>query len=205
REKVVRLAEALAKRPGLVLAVGGGHADADRVALQDVQLRRTVLARSGQRVSEKGDPGPVSTQQPKIREALEALYKERVGASDLAALKAGFRAANPGQLEEGVTGKVMSRLSGLLGEKKTLSESEVAGLKGADFHAVLFGRLRAQEVIAETRLQALAQERGAGVIEMLKTAGVAAERMQLLPPEKVETANTEVPLRLSLEPAKTNQ
>jgi hypothetical protein len=205
REKVVRLAEALAKRPGLVLAVGGSHADADRVALQDVQLRRTVLARSGQRVSEKGDPGPVSTQQPKIREALEALYKERVGSVELAALKAGFRAANPGQMEEGVTGKVMSRLSGLLGEKKTLSESEVAGLKGADFHAVLFGRLRAQEVIAETRLQALAQERGAGVIEMLKTAGVAAERMQLLPPEKVETANTEVPLRLSLEPAKTNQ
>lgn len=205
REKVVRLAEALAKRPGLVLAVGGSHADTDRVALQDVQLRRTVLARSGQRVSEKGDPGPVSTQQPKIREALEALYKERVGSGELAALKAGFRAANPGQLEEGVTGKVMSRLSGLLGEKKTLSESEVAGLKGADFHAVLFGRLRAQEVIAETRLQALAQERGAGVIEMLKTAGVAAERMQLLPPEKVEAANTEVPLRLSLEPAKTNQ
>ncbi|MDO8960236.1 MAG: DUF748 domain-containing protein [Rhodocyclaceae bacterium] len=204
REKVVRLAEALAKRPGLILAVGGSHADTDRVALQDVQLRRTVLARSGQRVSEKGDPGPVSTQQPKIREALEALYKEHVGASDLAALKAGFRAANPGQLEEGVTGKVMSRLSGLLGEKKTLSEREVAGLKGADFYAVLFGRLRAREVIAETRLQALAQERGAGVIEILKTAGVAAERMQLLPPEKVEHANGEVPLRLSLEPAKTN-
>ncbi|MDP1958008.1 MAG: DUF748 domain-containing protein, partial [Rhodocyclaceae bacterium] len=205
REKVMRLAEALAKRPGLVLAVGGSHADNDRAALQDAQLRRTVLARSGQRVAEKDDPGPVSTQQPKIREALETLYKERVGTSELAALQAGFRSANPGQLEEGVTGKVMSRLSGLLGEKKTLGESEVARLKGADFYAVLFGHLRAREIIAETRLQALAQERGAGVIEMLKTAGVAAERLQLLPPEAVEGANGEIPLRLSLEPAKTNQ
>ncbi len=205
REKVVRLAEALGKRPGLALSVGSVHTDADRVAMQDAQLRRTVLTQSGQRVSEKGDPGPVSTQQPKIREALEALYKERVGAGELAAMKEGFRGANPGQMEESATGKVMSRISGLLREKKSLSESEVEQLKGADFYAVLFERLRAKEVIADTRLQALAQSRGENVIEILKTAGVAAERVQLLPPEKGDSANGEIPLRMSLEPAKTSK
>lgn len=205
REKLAKLAEAMGKRPGLVLSVGGVHADADRVALQDVQLRRTLLAQSGQRVLEKGDPGPVSTQQPKIREALEALYKERVGASDLAALKEGFRGANPGQLEESMTGKVMSLITGLLREKKTLNESEIAQLKGADFYSVLFERLRAKEVIADERLQALAQARGEGVIEILKTAGVATERVRLLPSEKGDSANGEIPLRMSLEPAKTNK
>ncbi len=207
REKVAKLAEAMGKRPGLILSVGGVHVDADRVALQDVQLRRTVLTQAGQRVPERGDPGPVSTQQPKIREALEALYKERAGAADLAALKEGFRSANPGQLEESAAGKMMSRLSGLLREKKTLSESEVAQLKGADFYGVLFEKLRARENIPDQRLQELAQKRGESVFELLKSAGIAAERVQLLPPEKGksegETAQSEVPLRMALEPAKS--
>jgi hypothetical protein len=207
REKLVRLAEAMAKRPALNLSVGGIYTDADRVALQEVQLRRAVLVQSGQRVPEKGDPGPVSTQQPKIREALETLYKERVGASDLAALKEGFRSANPGQLEESMTGKVMSRVSGLMREKKTLNESEVAQLKGADFYSVLFEKLRAKEVIADERLQALAQARGENAVEILKSAGVPAERVQLLLPEqgKLEGdgASGEIPLRMSLESAKT--
>lgn len=206
REKVAKLAEAMGKRPGLVLSVGGVHADADRVALQDIQLRRAVLTQAGQRVPERGDPGPVSTQQPKIRDALETLYKDRIGAADLAAMKEGFRNANPGQLEESTAGKVMSRLSGLLREKKTLNESEVAQLKGADFYGVLFERLRAKESIPDERLQELAQKRGEGVAEILKSAGVAAERMQLLAPEKSKTSEgsgSEIPLRMSLEPAKS--
>jgi hypothetical protein len=144
-------------------------------------------------------------QQPKIREALETLYKDRLGASELAAMKEGFRNANPGQLEESTAGKMMSRLSGLLREKKTLSEGEVAQLKGADFYSVLFERLRAQENIPDERLQDLAQKRGEGVIEILKTAGVATERVQLLAAEKGESASGEIPLRMSLEPAKTSK
>lgn len=207
REKVAKLAEAMGKRPGLVLSVGGVHVDADRIALQDVQLRRSVLSQAGQRVPDRGDPGPVSTQQPKIREVLETLYKERVGAADLAALKEGFRTANPGQLEESAAGKVMSRLSGLLREKKTLSENEVAQLKGADFYGVLFERLRAKENIPDERLLGLAQKRGEGVAEILKSAGIPAERVQLLAPEKGksegEPVQSEVPLRMALEPAKS--
>lgn len=209
REKVVKLAEAMGKRPALALAVGGVWLDPDRVALQDVQLRRTVLKQAGQQVPERGDPGPISTQQPKLREALEALYKERVGAADLAALKEGFRSANPGQLEESMAGKVMSRLSGLLREKKALSADEVAQLKGADFFGVLFERLRAQENIPDERLLELALKRGESVVELLKSAGIAAARVQLLPPEKGKAEGdqpaNEVPLRMALEPAKPKQ
>lgn len=203
REKLARLADALAKRPGLVLTVGGIHTEADRLALQDVQLRRAVLAQIGQRISEKGDPGPLSTQQPKVQAALESLFAERVGKSDLAALKEGFRQANPGQLEESTAGKMMSRLSGLLREKKTLSGDEVTQLKGTDFYAVLFERLRAREAIGDERLQALAQARGESVVALLKSSGAAAERLRLLPEEKGEGTGNEVPLRLSLEAAKS--
>lgn len=208
REKIARLAEAMGKRPGLVLAVGGIFAEADRVALQDRQLRRAVLAKAGQQIAEKGDPGPISTQQPKVQEALETLYKERVGAADLAALKEGFRSANPGQLQEGLGGRMMSRLSGLLREKKTLGADEVEKLKGGDFYGILFERLRALEAIPAERLQALAQARGEGVVEVLKGAGVAAERVRLQPPEAAkpeEGAGGEIPLRLGLETAKAEK
>jgi hypothetical protein len=204
REKLARIAAALAKRPGLLLALGGQHAEADRLALQDVQLRRAVIVRMGQRVSERGDPGPLSTRQPKVQAALEALYGDRFGGADLAALKEGFRRANPGQLEESLTGKMMSRLSGLLREKKTLGEDEVARLKGADFHAVVYERLRAAETIADTRLQELAQARGEHAVEILKSQGVAAERLRPLAPEKTAGTEAGVALKLALEAAGKN-
>ena len=199
REKLLKIGAVLGKRPKLALAVSGLHAEVDRVALQDAQLRRAVLTQSGLTLSERGDPGPISLRQPKIQAALEALYAERVGKSELAALKEGFRNANPGQLEEGVGDKVMSRLTGLLREKKTLSEGEVAQLKGADFYAVLFERMRASEKVGDDILQALAKARGDGALETLKAAGVSPERLQLLPPEKGESTSDGVPLKLSLE------
>lgn len=204
REKLARLADALAKRPGLVLAIGGRHAEADRVALQDVQLRRAVIVRMGQRVSERGDPGPLSSRQPKVQAALEALYGDRFGSADLAALKDGFRRANPGQLEESLTGKMMSRLSGLLREKKTLGEDEIARLKGADFHAELYERLRAAESVADDRLLELARKRGENAVALLGKAGVAAERLHLLPPEALAGTEAGVPLKLALEAAGKN-
>lgn len=208
REKLTKLAAAMAKRPGLVLAVGGRHAEADRLALKDRQLRRAVMTQAGQRVEAQGDPGPLSTQSPKVRAALEALYEKRVGAADLAALKEGFRQANPGQLEEGMAGKLMSRLSGLLREKKTLSETEVARLKGADFHGVLYARLREKEDVPDERLLALARQRGEGAADILKAAGLAAGRLKPLPPApfvpEEGAAVDEVPLQMELQSAQSH-
>lgn len=202
REKLAKMAQALAKRPGLALGIGGAYAETDRVAFQDAQLRRAILRQMGERVSEERDPGPLSTALPKVRAALEALYGQRYGASDLAALKEGFRQANPGQLEENMAGKMMSRLSGLLREKKTLSEAEVSQLKGVDFHGLLYGRVRAREAVSDERLQALATSRAEYAAHILKSAGVAVDRLQLRPVEKVEAGEDNVPLKLALEAAR---
>jgi hypothetical protein len=202
REKLVQLASALGKRPTLALTIHGVYAEADRVALQDLQLRRAILERMGQHVDKQGDPGPLSTRQAKVQQALEALYGERVGAADLAALKDGFRLANPGQLQESTTGKMMSRLTGLFREKKTLSENEVTQLKGADFHALLYQRLRGREAVGDERLLALAKARGESTSAALVAAGVAAERLTLLAPEKVEGDAQNIPLKLVLAPGK---
>jgi hypothetical protein len=201
REKLVKLAGALGKRPKLALAVHGVYAESDRAALQDLQLRRTVAAKMGQHLDEHADPGPLSTAQPKVQSTLESLFADRFGGAELAALKEGFRKANPGQLEESTTGKMMSRLSGMFREKRTLDENEVAQLKGADFHAILFQRLRAKEVVPDERLKALAKARGDGVLEIMKTAGAPMERVNLLDPEKIDTEGNEVPLKMELKAA----
>jgi len=199
REKLTKVAGAMAKRPGLMLGISGPYAEVDRIALQDVQLRRTILRQLGERVNEARDPGPLSTALPKVRSALEDLYGQRYGASDLAALKEGFRQANPGQLEENVAGKMMSRLSGLLREKKTLSEAEVGQLKGVDFYAMLYERVRVKELVGDDRLLSLAQTRAEFAVNTLKSAGVAAERVQQRAADKAESVDGNVPLKLALE------
>ena len=198
REKVLKLAGSMGKRPALAIAVHGTYADTDHVAIQDLQLRRAVADKAGYQVDPKGDPGPMSTGQPKIQSALEDLFVDRIGRGELVALKEGFRSANPGQLEEGKAGKLISRLSTVFSGKHDLTESEVARLKGADFHAVLYQRLRDKEVVTDERLQALAKARGEAVMVEMKAASAPADRVTLLAPLKVDTTDNDIPLKMDV-------
>lgn len=199
REKLVRLAAMLNKRPGLALGVHGTWTEADRVAVQDLRVRQAVAEKSGQAAAgDKGDPGPLSTRTPRVQAALESLFADRLGSAELAALKDGFRSANPGQLEESVASRMMSRLSGLLREKRSLSESEVARLKGADFHVVLFETLRAKEPADDAVLQALAVRRGEHALSSLKAAGAPEARIRAGAAEKAEAVGRDALLKLEL-------
>lgn len=198
RENIVRLAGILNKRPGLFITVHGTYSEADRVALQDLQVRRAVAARAGLEVEGHDDPGPLSTNSPKVQAALENLFSDRIGSAELDAMKEGFRKANPGQMEEGAVGKMMSRLSGLFRKKRTLDEREVSQLKGADFHAVLFLRLRDREPVSNMQMQSLAVARGEVTVTALKAANAPAARLALGPPEKADSDVKGVPVNLDL-------
>jgi hypothetical protein len=198
REKLVKLAAALNKRPALALTVQGTWNDADRVALQDLQLRRTLLAKGGKGEEAGGDPGPVATSQPQIQAALEDLFAERFGKAELAGLKQGFRSANPGQLEESLGGKMMSRLTALMRPPRQLSESEIGALKGTDFHAGLYRRLRDKETLPAEQLRQLAQARGEATLALLSEAKAPAGRVILGQPEKIDGDGREIALKLSL-------
>lgn len=198
REKLARLAGALNKRPGLSMTIQGVYADVDTVSLQDRQLRRAVAERAGQRLEGQERPGPLSTSIPKIQAALESLYGERIGSGELAALKEAFRKANPGQLEQGVAGRMISRLSGLMREEKTLGEEELSQLAGADFHAVLFERLRDKELITEAQLLALAKSRLDHALAAMKTLGAPTDRVVSASSERVPGEGREVPLKVTL-------
>lgn len=198
REKLARLATVLKKRPGLALDIRGTWAELDRGALQDLQVRRDVAAKSGQAAGENGDPGPLSTRTPKVQAALEALFAEHFGDTELSVLKDGFRSANPGQLEQSLTGRMMSSLSGLLKEKRGLGEAEIARLKGADFHALLFEKLKANAQVNDAALQALAVRRAEHAREKLKAAGAPAARIRLGAVEKSEVAGRDILLKLEI-------
>lgn len=198
REKLVSIAAALNKRPTLSMTISGPWSEADRVALQDLQLRRALLTASGFRGDTKGDPGPVATSQPAIQKTLESQFSDRFGGAELTALKEGFRRANPGQLEEGVTGKMMSRLSGLLKTPRTLDDEEVGALKGADFYAVLYQKLREKQPVSDDQLKQLGRERGEDALSILSGAKAPMDRVSLRDPEKFTGDARDVPLKFDL-------
>lgn len=174
------------------------------MALQGRQLRRAIMRLAGQQAAKEAgdsgdsDPGPLTTGNPKIQDALEKLYAERFGSGELAALKAGFRKANPGTLEESAGSRMLSRLGGLMREQRVLSEDEISRLKGGDFYDILFEQLRAREAVADERLLALARTRGETALAALLAAGAPADRAKLGAAEKIEAEGRDVPLKLEL-------
>jgi uncharacterized protein involved in outer membrane biogenesis len=199
REKLTRLAGALGKRPRLALAIHGVYAEADRLALQDLQLRRALSAKLDRPVDDETDPGPMATDEPGVQAALESLYAGRFGGAELAALREGFRQVNPERAAEAGKDRMMSRLAGLFREKRALSEAELAQLKDADLHAVLYDRLRAKEAVADERLRTLARARGEAALAVLLAAAAPAERISLLDIERVEAGDAEVPLKMDVQ------
>jgi hypothetical protein len=201
RQKLTKLAGALGKRPKLAIGLHGVFAEVDRQALQDLQLRRVLAARLDRAADDESDPGPMATDEPKVQVALESLFAERFGGAELAAMREGFRQANPDRAGEVGKDKMMSRLAGLFREQRTLGERELAQLRDADLHTVLYARLRAKEAVADERLQALAKARGEAALAVLKAAAAPADRVTLLDIERVEVEGAEVPLKMDVKVA----
>lgn len=196
REKLVRFAEALVQRPGLSVAVHGTWSEADRVALKDLQLRKALAMRMG--LSGAGDPGLLTPDQPQVQGALEGLYASRFGNGALAGVKQAFRKANPGQLPQSTGGEVISVLTGLLGTKPSYTDPEIAAMKGAHFHALLYQKLRDTEVVPDTELLGLAAARSGAVLSGLGGAKAPMGRIALRPAEKVDAADKAVPLKIDI-------
>lgn len=200
REKLARFAGALNRRPNLAVTIHGTWSDADRVALQDLALRRQLAGKLD--LSAQGDPGPIAPDQPRVKPALEDLYADRFGSGALAGLKEGYRKVNPGQLPETTGGQVMSVLTGIIGTKPTLSEQDIAAMKGADFYTLLYQKLRDAEPMPDAQLQALAQARATWIMKELGGANAPLDRVTLQAAEKVDAGDDGIPLKIELAPVK---
>jgi uncharacterized protein involved in outer membrane biogenesis len=203
RERLVHFADALNRRPNLAVTVHGTWSDADRVALQDLALRKQLAGKLG--LSTKGDPGPITPDHPRVKAALEDLYADRFGSGALAALKEGYRKANPGKLPETTGGQMMSVLTGIIGTKPSLSEQDIDAMKGTDFYALLYQKLRDAEAMPDAQLQALAQARGERIMKELNNAHAPLDRVTLQAVEKVDANDDGIPLKLKLAPVGQTQ
>jgi hypothetical protein len=197
REKAVAFAAALNKRPRLSVVVHGTWSEVDRAALKDLQLRKAIAGKLG--LSSEGDPGLLTPDQPKVKQALEDLYAGRFGNGGLAAIREAFGKANPGKLQTSTSGRIMSVFTGIIGSKPTLSDSDVTQMKGADFHTMLYQKLLAAEDVPDAALQQLAQARGTAVMTELRNAQAPADRVKLDAAEKTDAQNNDVPLKMDME------
>jgi outer membrane protein OmpA-like peptidoglycan-associated protein len=184
REKVHKVAQAVAKRPRLSLAVHAAFDPAaDGEALKAASLRRAVAAQMGRSLQPGADAGPISTSDPQARAAIEALYAKQFGAPALQSIQATFAQANPAPPPADAGGQLVSRLGSLF--KSTpppLSAEESAQLKGADLHARLLERLHGAQTISDEQLRALGASRAQAISRELVADGVASDRIQLEAP-----------------------
>jgi hypothetical protein len=203
KEKFKQIAQILNKRPGLALSIHGvWSAEIDRPVLKENQLRRAVAEQMGIKLAAGEDAGPISTANPKSRAALEALYAQRFGEAEWNSLNAKWRQANPDKKAESGTGKMMSRLKGLFKKEEPLSADDLARLKDADLHAMLYQRLLDKENVSDERLKKLAQSRGESALNGLTAAGAPVDRVTLGEAQAVEASGREVHAKLELGVAK---
>jgi hypothetical protein len=192
REKIKKLAQVVAKRPRLSLAVHAAYdPGADGDALKDLSLRRALAAQMGREVKADEDIGPVSSADPSARAAIEALYTKRFGAPALQQIQARHQQANPAPPPADAAGRLVSRLSNIFkATPAPLSAEEAAQLKGADLHARLLERLRAAEPVSDEQLRALGASRAQAVSRELVADGVASERIQVDAPSAADVTAT---------------
>lgn len=206
REKLTRVAKALAERPGLALAVTPGYApDADGAALRDVALRRQVAARLGRKVQADEDPGPLAMSDEDTRSSLEALFVARFGKEALADLRAraAAEAQAPSPADDAADGSDPERAQSARRAAPAapqLAPAQARAAADTRLYRDLFERLRAAEPLEDAALQALGQQRGDAIRRELQAAGLADARVEVAGASEQEAEDDgSVPSSLDLE------
>nr|WP_315260492.1 DUF748 domain-containing protein [uncultured Duganella sp.] len=171
REKLKQVAQILAKKPDLKLAVPGLYSEAaDGAALRAQGLRREVLGRAGVRLAANEQAGPLDITQRKVRGAIRDLYAERFGAPELDREKkaaevvgAGAAVADPAQKKLPVLQRLGNMVQG---------EPQVADASA--FYGKLQQRLEQHQPLPKEALPQLGARRAAAVVVALKEAGGVA-------------------------------
>ncbi len=208
KEKLKKLAELIRNKPQLKLVVQGQYsAQADGMQFKELAVRRAVAAVRGVKLGPGEDPGPLDLGDSKTRDALEELYRERFGKTELEELRDGIRKGTikpqmpePDQGEQGKGGK-RGRLRGLVDRFKIYKV--IPGAMSSDestmLAAEITARLMEAEPVSDESLRELARARAKTIIrEMETTNGIASNHLAAGDPEPA-TDGAEPAARLSLD------
>ena len=184
REKLARVAEALAARPQLALTITGAYDPAvDGPALGKRDLALALAAALDEAVATGDDPPPPDFAGAATQLALEKLAAERAGKAAVDAF-----ATSHGK-EAGRAVARVNPVAGRLGRAST----------DAAFYAALFDHLVKLAPQPEDRLVELGQQRTAAIAEVLAgQSGLDAARLTRAKPAKTEAQENAVPVALEL-------
>ncbi|MCC7705651.1 DUF748 domain-containing protein [Janthinobacterium sp. GW460P] len=190
REKLKQVAQILAKREQLKLAVPGQYSDTDGAALRAQAVRRAVAAKAGIKLEAGEEPGPLNLGERKIRGALRELYGERFGKAELDKQKKAAESAAPASAAAASasasapgTAKipVLQRLGKLIEGEPQVADT------GA-FYTGLREQLEAKQPLPADALSKLGAQRSAAILAALQQDGTPAARVSAGAPEKTDAA-----------------
>lgn len=180
REKLLRLAQALAQRPGLALQLPAAFdAERDALALKTLQLQQALaLQDDGEAAS---PPRLLDFAEPRTAAAIDRLARQRLGAQAerLAQRHAMAQPAPPPGLAQSLLDGAR-RLAGRAAEP--LSEAERNAMRERPLAELQWQQLLAAEPLAPQALAQLGQARAEALAAELKRHGLPAERLLLAPP-----------------------
>nr|WP_314605876.1 DUF748 domain-containing protein [uncultured Janthinobacterium sp.] len=189
REKLKQVAQILAKREQLKLAVPGQYSDTDAAALRAQAVRRAVAAKAGIKLEAGEEPGPLNLGERKIRGALRDLYAERFGKAELDKQKKAAESAAPAPAAASASASppaaakipVFQRLGKLIEGEPQVADT------GA-FYKGLREQLEAKQPLPADALSKLGTQRSAAILAALQQDGTPAARVSAGAPEKTEAA-----------------
>ena len=209
KEKLIKLAEALQKRPELKLDIQGKYSpETDGMAFKDLSVRRVVAERMEIKLEPKEDPGPIDFTDSNTRSIMEDMYKKRFGKNSLDELEEGIKKGTiTPQLpahQEGKKARQQKTKGGFTRMINSLKLYKVIpGMKSPDEAAAWAGeiyvRLVESEPVSQDALLELAKNRAQAVVQELEvSAGLPAQRIGVTDPETMsDEAEPSVKLSLS--------
>ena len=189
REKLKQVAQILAKREQLKLAVPGQYSDTDGAALRAQAVRRAVAAKAGIKLEAGEEPGPLNLGERKIRGALRDLYGERFGKAELDKQKKAAESAAPGPAAASASASATATAKiPVLQRLGKLIEGEPQVADTGAFYTGLREQLEAKQPLPADALSKLGTQRSAAILAALQQDGTPAARVSAGAPEKTQAA-----------------
>jgi len=184
-EKLARMAQALKQRPQLKLVVRGPYdPKRDEQALRVKAARRDLAQALGEALKEDEDPGPIAYGNAKTQRELEQLLRTRAGGDAVQDFERQY---------ETKTGKAVDRVNPALALVGRASPDRA-------FYAAVFERLTERTPLPDSAAPLLAARRAQAIVDyLMKSAGVAPERVRAGEIRTVNASEESVSARLALD------
>lgn len=188
REKLKQVAQILAKREQLKLAVPGQYSDTDGAALRAQAVRRAVAAKAGIKLEAGEEAGPLNLGERKIRGALRELYAERFGKAELDKQKKAAESAVPATAAASSASAPAAAKIPVLQRLGKLIEGEPQVADTGAFYSGLREQLEAKQPLPADALSKLGAQRSAAILAALQQDGTPPARVSAGAPEKTDAA-----------------